>query len=490
MLLSVCALGCALPVMAQGAARHTTHIPLGETAESHKARMQWWDEAKFGLFIHWGLYAVQGGEWEGVDYGKEAEGYASAEWLMLQANIEPEEYAKIAAKFNPVKFNAEEWVLLAKNAGMKYINITAKHHDGFSLYDSPSTDYDMVDATPFKRDVIAELAEACRKHDMKLGFYYSHHIDWHRRGLFKGSKLGNASDEYADFVRAQLEELLTQYGDVACIWFDLGRKSDKENNRSYYDLVRAKQPKCIVSGRLEANGKMTDYSTGGDRTITKRNSNRYTESCMTSRLNWGYDKDDDAWPAHNDMVRLLSLCAARGSNLLLNVGPQPDGQFCPEEIAMLKHFSAWMTINSEAIHGTIGSPYNGDFQWGTVTRNGATWYAHVLNDPVESVVLPGLSVLPTSVSILGSDAALNPELTDDGLVIRLPASTSVDPAASKQEQSPEVRIVKITFNQAPEVAAGSHTGYAWHVPQRHGTHVHETYKEWSSPRETKSKQKK
>ena len=444
-------------------------FPEGVTQEENLKRMKSWDEAKFGMFIHWGLYSILGGEWQGKDYGTE-KGHYGAEWIMYEAKSSKKDYAPLAAQFNPTKFNAEEWVLLAKNAGMKYINITAKHHDGFSLFDSKVTDFDVVDASPFKRDILKELAEACRKHDMKLGFYYSHNIDWWRRGLKKAGQLKKspATPEYRNFVLAQLKELLTQYGDVACIWFDLGSDLDVEANRAYYDFVRNTQNACIISGRLQPNGNLTDYGTPSDRQIIRRKTKSYMEACMTTRLNWGYDKNDDTWPASSDMIRLLSLSVARHSNLLLNVGPKPDGTFCDEEIRILKDFAQWMAVNKEAIYSTTASPYWGDFPWGTITQKDKVLYLHILTETEGSITLPGiLSGKVKSIKFLGQKNDLKFSQNNSTITITLAKQTSSD-----------VEVIKVEFEDVPEIKERAQSKTHWFVPTRALKNIKNTYKDW------------
>ena len=465
--LTVLTLTLSMPAFVKGNTKALhSRLPHGVTKEENLKRMKSWDEAKFGLFIHWGLYSIPGGEWKGIDYGKE-QGGPSAEWIMLQAKISKEDYKPLAAQFNPINFNAEEWVLLAKEAGMKYINITAKHHDGFSLFDSKVTDFDIMDATPFKRDILKELAVACRKYDMKLGFYYSHNIDWWRRGLRHKVFKTPANIEYRKFVLAQLKELLTQYGDVACIWFDLGANSDKKSNKAYYDLVRNTQNACIISGRLQPNGNLTDYKTPRDRTIVSEKMDVYSEACMTTRLNWGYDKNDSSWPASNDMIRLLSLSVARHSNLLLNVGPKPDGTFCDEEIRILKDYGKWMKVNKEAIYGTSPNPYNGDFPWGTITQKGKALYLHILTETEGTITLPEISGVVKNIKFLDEKKALTFVQDDSTLKITLAKKTSSN-----------VEVIKIEFKDTPKINANSQKKYHWVVPTRDLKGIKKTYKDW------------
>ena len=338
-------------------------------------RMGWWREARFGMFIHWGLYSLLGGEWEGFDYGKEMGG-ASAEWVMLQAAIPKQEYAKLAARFNPVKFDADRWAGIAKQAGMKYLVITSKHHDGFSLFDSRQTAYDIIDSTPFKRDIIGELAAACRRQRIRFGVYYSQSKDWYHRKLLRQDP-APPSQEYRNFVEAQLRELLTNYGDIAVLWFDTGDKFT-EINSQYGRLVRRLSPRTVIGSRLNGDPSLHDFRTMADRSIPQGNVDFDAESPMTMRDNWGYDRDDTNWKSVQELLRRISLTVCRGANMLLNVGPTPEGELMPEEIERLEEIGRWMEVNGEAVHGTRGGPFPFDFEWGSVSRKPGRLYLHVL----------------------------------------------------------------------------------------------------------------
>ncbi len=352
-----------------------TFSAFAETRSDHDQRMAWWREARFGMFIHWGIYSVAGGEWNGVDYGKEMGG-SSAEWIQLQAQIPKDEYAQLAKRFNPVKFDADRWVRIAKRAGMKYMVITAKHHDGFSMFDSAMTDFDIVDATPFKRDVIKELADACRKEGLRFGVYYSHSRDWHNRKFVRKDP-EPPTPEYVAFVKGQLRELLTNYGPISVIWFDGGDKFT-EINSQYGELIRKIQPNTIISGRLRGRSGISDYASQGDRYIPSAKVKTDTEVPMTMRDNWGYDRDEDNWKSVKDLIERLSLTVCRGSNMLLNVGPRPDGTLCPQDIERLRAIGKWMDVNGESVYGTTASPFDFDFTWGSISQKPGTLYLHVL----------------------------------------------------------------------------------------------------------------
>ncbi len=365
-------------------------IPLASrnnAENSRDRRMAWWRQARFGMFIHWGLYSVLGGEWKGFDYGKEMGG-ASAEWIMLHAHIPKQEYAALAKRFNPVRFDASRWVSLAKEAGMKYLVITAKHHDGFSMFGSKLTRYNIVDATPFHRDVIKELAAACSRQGIRFGVYYSHSRDWYNR-KFVRTDPDPPSPKYVAFVKGQLRELLTNYGPMAIVWFDTGDKFT-DINTSYGLLVRQLQPNTLISGRLRGREGLSDYHQEGDRRIPARRVTGDAETPMTMRDNWGYDRDDNHWKSVQDLIQRFALCVSRGANMLLNVGPRPDGTLCPEEIERLKAIGQWMKVNGESIYGTTASPFDFDFEWGAITQKPRRLYLHVLKWNPDGVAFYGL----------------------------------------------------------------------------------------------------
>lgn len=384
-------------------------------------RMGWWREARFGMFIHWGLYSVLGGEWEGFDYGKEMGG-ASAEWIMLQAAIPKEEYSKLASRFNPVRFDADRWAGLAKRAGMKYLVITSKHHDGFSLFDSKYTDYDIVDASPFGRDIIAELAEACRKQDIRFGVYYSQSKDWyHRKRLRQDPE--PPPDAYRDFVKGQVRELLTNYGDIAVLWFDTGDKFT-EINSEYGRLVRRLSPRTIIGSRLNGDPSLHDFRTMADRSIPEGKVDFDAESPMTMRDNWGFDRDDTNWKSVRELLQRFSLTVCRGANMLLNVGPTPEGELMPEEIERLEAIGRWLEVNGEAVYGSQGGPFAYDFEWGSVSQKPGRLYLHVLEWNPEGLRLDGLRTQVRRAYLLADpnrgDLELNQDIAAGSLEIATP----------------------------------------------------------------------
>lgn len=310
---------------------------------------QWFREAKFGMMIHWGLYSLLAGEWKGqrMDY--------IGEWIMSKYEIPITEYEKLTQCFNPIYFDADEWVRLAKDAGMNYIVVTSKHHDGFAMYHSEVDSYNVVDATPFGRDVIGELAEACRKHDMKLGIYYSQNLDWHephgggfnqnpyRRNF--GMSWENSWDfpnrEEKDYmicfekkIKPQVKELLTKYGEICLIWFDTPIGAPESCSTELFEMVKKYQPNCLVNTRI-GNG-LGDYISCGDNELPDEYSHLLRESPVTLNDTWGYKSFDGNWKSAEKIIELKKRCNNHGTNLLLNIGPDGLGRIPVPTIEILK----------------------------------------------------------------------------------------------------------------------------------------------------------
>lgn len=316
--------------------------------------MQWWQDGKFGLFLHWGLYSV--GEWN----GKPQKGN---EHFMFYEKIPLATYAKIGEELSFKEYNADFWVKNAKDAGMKYVVITAKHHDGFAMYNSPSNDFNIVKKTAFARDPMPDLAKACKKYGLKLCFYYSLGRDWESKDAYwarAGSKAGN----YWDFpdsskkdnnsyiekkVKPQLKELLTQYGPIGIIWFDTPEGTTRAQSESLRKFILAIQPNCIINARI-GNG-MGDYSVS-EQKIESNAILKPWESCITMSGKWGFSKFDKNWKSPELLVRHLVEIVCKGGNLLLNVGPNNLGNLPEQAISNLQEIGNWMKLNGEAIYGT------------------------------------------------------------------------------------------------------------------------------------------
>ncbi len=328
-----------------------------DTDATKERRLQWFREAKFGLFIHWGLYAVPAGEWKGNLVP------GIGEWIMNRFQIPVREYEKLAAQFNPVKFDADAWVKVAKDAGMRYIVITSKHHDGFAMFHSKVSKYNVVDATPFKRDIIKELAAACARQGMRLGFYYSQAQDWHDPNG-AGNTWDFGPDEKKDYdkylrekAEPQVREILTNYGPVCLVWFDTPRMMTPERSQRFVDIVRAIQPDCLIDGRLGLTGKEGDYRSTSDNIIPDQAADEAWETPATINHTWGYKKDDHDWKRPGEIIFKLVDIVSKGGNYLLNVGPMADGVIPARSVEILGEVGKWLKANSEAVYGTGRTPF-------------------------------------------------------------------------------------------------------------------------------------
>jgi alpha-L-fucosidase len=321
---------------------------------AREKRLEWFREAKYGLFIHWGLYAIPAGQWN----GKRSPGLG--EWVMFRSTVPVKEYEQLATRFNPVKFDADGWVKLAKDAGMKYIVITSKHHDGFALFKSKASPYNIVDATPFKRDVLKELADACARGGIRLGFYYSQSQDWHEPNGAGNTWDFGADDkkDYDQYLRGkaepQVRELLTGYGPVALIWFDTPRMMTGDRPHRFTKIVRDLQPNTLIDGRLGADG---DYISTGDNVIPSNVSGDAWEVPATINHTWGYRKDDTDWKSPGQITFKLVDIVSKGGNYLLNVGPMADGTIPQVSQDILRTVGRWLQVNGEAVYGAGVTPF-------------------------------------------------------------------------------------------------------------------------------------
>jgi len=350
--------------------------------------MKWWREAKFGLFIHWGLYASPAGTWK----GKRIDGIG--EWIMNRARIPVREYEKLAEQFNPVDFDAQEWVQVAVDAGMKYLVITSKHHDGFALYKSEASPYNIVDATPYGRDPVAELTKACRKAGIKLCFYYSQKQDWHHPDAS-----GNTWDfpdkskqRFPRYMRdkglPQVREILTQYGPIGLIWYDTPQDMTRAQSRQFVEQVYAVQPDCLVDGR--AGHGIGDYQSMGDNLIPPVRIDGDWETPATLNDTWGYKSYDRNWKSADGLIQRLVDIVSKGGNYLLNVGPTAKGVIPKPSISRLRQIGKWMAVNGEAVYGTSPSPYPFEPGWGRITTKKGKVFLHVFDWPGKEFTLHGL----------------------------------------------------------------------------------------------------
>ncbi len=419
---------------------------LSSPAMTREERIEWWREARFGLFIHWGLYAIPAGTWKDKVYKT---GYS--EWILFEEKIPTAEYGKLAGKFNPTKFDANQWASIAQKAGMKYVVLTAKHHDGFSMFDSKLTDYDIVDATPFKRDVTGELAAASRAQGLHFGCYYSVDRDWHRpQGPgnsyqqtntwdFPDSTQGDFDKYFTDFAKPQVEELLTKYKpDV--LWFDgIDMKTEKQAD-DLYQSIRTLHPACVLNSRIRGcrppkriPPPHADYLSSGDNEIIDRNIGFEWENPGSMNTSYGYNANDHNWVSSTEIIRRLVDIVSKGGNYLLNVGPTAEGLIPQPCIDSLTEVGAWMEINGEAIYGTM--PWRvfrdpGDKADIRFTSKGNSLYAIALELPDKEVTVKdlGKSSLTDrtieSVRILGSTEPLTWKQTDEALALPVPDTKS------------------------------------------------------------------
>ena len=393
------------------------------TPENLAAR-EWFRDARFGMFIHWGVYSVPG----------------RGEWVMNTEKIPIAEYEKFAPQFNPEKFNAAEWVSIAKQAGMKYITITSKHHDGFAMYHTKKNKWNIVDATPYGKDPLKMLAEECQRQGIKLFFYHSQ-LDWHHPDYFPRGRTGQSSgrpesgdfNAYLDFMDAQLTELLTNYGPIGGIWFDgMWDKPDAEwRLEKTYSLIHKLQPSALVG----SNHHLTPFA-GEDfqmfeRDLPGQNEGGFShdatvselplETCDTMNRSWGYNARDDRYKSTSELLRYVARAAGYGANFLLNVGPRPDGTIQPEFVERLKEMGAWLNKYGESIYGTERGPI-GPRPWGVTTKKDNKVYVHVLEQPDETLALPALPGKVAKATLLLDGKPVEFEAHRWGLLLRLPSA--------------------------------------------------------------------
>jgi len=353
-------------------------------------RTQWWRDAKFGMFIHWGLYSIPAGEWKSDNVS----GQKYSEWIMYQLKIPVKDYELLARKFNPVKFDSRQWVKIAKSAGMKYIVITSKHHDGFSMFGSKVTGYNVVDATPWHKDSLKELASACKEEGLKLGIYYSVDRDWHhpdaQGNYLKQSNFWDYPDEnskdfekYLDtFAIPQLTELLTNYGKIDIIWFDdIGKKTDKQNQK-IINLIRKYQPECLINSRL---GEWNHYNYGdyremNDNEILNKDVDYGWENPGTIGKSYAFNKYDTIWKSAGDLIHLFVTIVSEGGNYLLNVGPTADGVIPEQAQLRLREIGDWMNVYNASIYSTHASKLLQP-DWGRITSKENKEFLHIFDLP-------------------------------------------------------------------------------------------------------------
>lgn len=394
------------------------------TAENLAAR-EWFQQARFGLFIHWGVYSVLG----------------DGEWVMNNQQIPIQTYEKLPAFFNPIDFDPKEWVDMAREAGMKYITITSKHHDGFAMFDSKVSDYNIVKRTPYKKDVLKMLADECHRQGIKLFFYHSqldwHHPDYYPRGRtgvgYTGRPDSGDWNRYLDYMDAQLTELLTNYGEIGGIWFDgMWDKPDADwRLEKTYSLIHKLQPSALVGSNHHLppfpgeDFQMFEKDLPGHNTTGFSGDSKVgdlpLETCETINNSWGFNLQDKRNKSIKDLIQYLVKAAGYNANFLLNVGPMPNGKIQPDHVALLKQMGEWLNKNGETIYGTQGGPVSAR-NWGVTTSKGNKVYVHILDWQDESLVLPAWGKKVRSAKMFGSGTPVKFTQNDFGVVLKVPAA--------------------------------------------------------------------
>ncbi|MBK7107018.1 MAG: alpha-L-fucosidase [Ignavibacteriae bacterium] len=397
-----------------------------ETKQETDLRMEWWNDAKFGMFIHWGVYSVPAG------WYKDKMIPGISEWIMYSAKIPVEEYEKYAAVFNPIEYDPIKWVKIAKQAGMKYIVITSKHHDGFSIWDSKVTNYDIVDYTPYKKDILKPLAEACKNEGIKLGFYHSI-MDWHHPDATK-ENFAKYRDEY---LIPQLEELLNEFDNLSILWFDGEwiEEWTEPQGKKLYNHLRNKKPELIINnrigkGRQGMQGMNKDHSFVGDfgtpeQEILETSSTLPWESCMTMNDSWGFKRGDENWKSSETIIYNIIDIASKGGNYLLNVGPDEKGNIPHESIIRLEQVGNWMKLNSEGIYNTrpMKNYFEGENIKYTKSKNSDYIYAYILKKPVSDSIKIKY-VVPkdnSKIFLLSQNLTLNYSIKNNETIVLLPS---------------------------------------------------------------------
>ena len=400
-----------MPVFSQ-----SSYVP----SESNLQARKEFSDSKFGVFIHWGIYSM----------------FGQGEWYMTNAGINCHEYAKAASGFYPIRFDAKEWVSAIKDAGAKYICFTTRHHDGFSMFDTKYSDYNIVDATPFKRDVVKELAEECKKQGIKLHLYYSH-LDWTREDYYPYGRTGRNTgrtkhgnwNDYFNFMNNQLTELLTNYGPIGAIWFDgMWDQPDDFDWRldEQYSLIHKLQPACMIGNNhhkkpIEGEDfQMFERDLPGENNAGLSSESEIgqlpLETCQTMNGMWGYKIQDQNYKSVSELIRLLVRASGKGANLLMNVGPQPNGEIPAVALERLKGMGEWLSKYGETVYGTTrGDVMTTD--WGTTTRKGNTLYVHILTDNMPQFVTLPLKDKVVSAVNLNTGTKVSYEKIKGGIVL-------------------------------------------------------------------------
>ncbi|MFV0591380.1 MAG: alpha-L-fucosidase [Draconibacterium sp.] len=423
-------------------------------------RAQWFTDARFGMFIHWGLYSAAEGYWKGEKLRHQND---YAEWIYYRNQINRDEYLQLLDRFDWDGIDPEKWVVLAKNAGMKYITITAKHHDGFALWNSQVSDYDLGDHTSPKRDIIKEMAAACKKHGIKLGLYYSHWVDWEHPGGWDHSKeiYHITAEEYNRYwqekVIPQVHELLTNYGEISLIWFDMWINHSqsivtKEQLVQLKTIIRKLQPNCLINSRLGLSMEEDpdiDFKTLGDNQLGNKKEDFPWQSPGTVAHSWGFHSSDTQWKSTSSLLKALIGNASLNGNFMLNIGPRANGDVPFEISQRLLEMGEWLKVNGEAVYGTQAFVLNKDqHDWGKITckqeNDRFKLYLHVFNWPLnKKLYLTGVNGNPEKAYLLADKDKAPLKFAHNSVFTEI--------LLPNDQPDPYVSVIVLEYPQRPEV---------------------------------------
>lgn len=389
-------------------------------AQSNDEKTAWFRNAKFGLFVHWGLYSSLQGQYDGKTY------YGISEWIQARAKVPAADYARLAENFNPTGFDANEWANFAQQVGVKYMVVTAKHHEGFAMFDSKVSDFNIAKATPFKRDPMKELSVALQDKGVKLGFYYSQYQDWHEPkgggSEWEFRDKGPLAEYYRDKAIPQIKELMSNYGPLGLIWFDTPGGQKPEETKAMLDELSKIQPGCLYSSRV-GNG-LGDYRDFGDGEVPETIVDGAWEAIFTHNDSWGYTPKDMNFKTPKELIHLLATVVSRGGNLMVNVGPDDKGRIPETSVKYFLEVGKWLKANGTSIYETTYGQIPPQ-PWGVTTAKPGKLFLHVLNRPLNSqIVVPGFSARVKAIRLHEGGRSLKFKQNDTEINIDLPAQTA------------------------------------------------------------------
>jgi alpha-L-fucosidase len=438
-----------------------TNFSNGQTQTNERA--EWFTDARFGMFIHWGVYSGAEGIWKGEKLRNDND---YAEWILYRNRIEREEYVTLLDRFDWGKINPEEWVLLAKNSGMKYVTLTAKHHDGFGLWDSKVSDYDLGNFTSPKRDIVKELADACKKHGIKLGLYYSHWVDWeHKYGWDHTREVyGITAEEYDIYwqekVMPQMRELLSNYGDIGMIWFDMWIHHSrtvvtKKQLLQLKELIRELQPNCLINSRLGLSIEEDpdiDYKTLGDNQLGNKKEDFPWQSPATVAHSWGFHSMESKWKSTTTLLKSLIGNTSLNGNFMLNIGPRANGDVPFEIKQRMLEMGEWLSVNGESIYGAEAFDLRKDqHDWGKITcketSNGFKLYMHIFTWPLsKKLSLTGISASPKNIYLLADEQKPPIPFSHSNVVTQINLTSN--------QPDPYISVIVVEYDTKPEIVDG------------------------------------